>query len=307
MDMDTFITTLYVMVDDFCKVNSKEHTRPGPRASLSRSEVVTLAIVGQWWVFGSERGFYRWAKRHLISAFPSMPDRSQFNRLTRQCCDTIVGFFLALSALLGAANKAYEVLDTFGIASRNLKRRGSGWFDGQADIGWCGRLGWYEGFRVLDAVSPDGIITGYAFGSATAREQTMSDTFFALRNQPHPMLPSAGKRAPGVYVADTGFEGRQAHKRWQLNYGVEVISPRKSDCKDAWPIALKRWLSGLRQIVETVHDKLINVFRLGRERPHDLTGLQVRMAAKVALHNFCVYLNRQLGRPQLAFVDLVQW
>ena len=52
---------------------------------------------------------------------------------------------------------------------------------------------------------------------------------------------------------------------------------------------------------------LTRAFRLGRERPHSLDGLQARLAAKVALHNFCLWLNGQLGRPHLAFADLVDW
>ncbi len=42
VDVDTFLTTLYVMVDDFCQSRPQEQ-HPGPEASLSSSEVVTLA------------------------------------------------------------------------------------------------------------------------------------------------------------------------------------------------------------------------------------------------------------------------
>ena len=48
VDVDTFLTTLYVMVDDFCKTSLPPESHPGPQAALSRSEVVTLAIFGQW-------------------------------------------------------------------------------------------------------------------------------------------------------------------------------------------------------------------------------------------------------------------
>jgi hypothetical protein len=44
-----------------------------------------------------------------------------------------------------------------------------------------------------------------------------------------------------------------------------------------------------------------------RERPHELSGLQARLVAKIALHNFCIWVNDQLGRPRLAFADLVAW
>ncbi len=87
MDLDTFLTTLYVMVDDFCQSELEpERPRPGPQASLSRSEVITLALFGQWVQFKSERAFARYAHQHLREAFPQLPDRSQFNRLQRFWC-----------------------------------------------------------------------------------------------------------------------------------------------------------------------------------------------------------------------------
>jgi hypothetical protein len=66
-------------------------------------------------------------------------------------------------------------------------------------------------------------------------------------------------------------------------------------------------MAGLRQLVETIYEKLHHTFRLDRERPHDLAGFQVGLAAKVALHNFCIWLSGQLGRPPLAFADLLDW
>jgi hypothetical protein len=52
VDVDTFLTMLYVMVDDFCTAHLPKDPSPGPQAALSRSEVLTLAIFGQWQAFG---------------------------------------------------------------------------------------------------------------------------------------------------------------------------------------------------------------------------------------------------------------
>ena len=41
--VDTFFTALYVMVDDFCQSHSPKR-RPGPDASRSLSEIITLAL-----------------------------------------------------------------------------------------------------------------------------------------------------------------------------------------------------------------------------------------------------------------------
>ena len=102
VDVDTFLTTLYVMVDDFCHRSLPPEPHLGPQAALSRSEVVTLAIFGQWQGFGSERGFYRYAQRHVRAAFPTLPTREQCNRQVRQQDDALVACFLHLVRLLAA-------------------------------------------------------------------------------------------------------------------------------------------------------------------------------------------------------------
>lgn len=307
VDTDTFLTTLYVMVDDFCKGQLPPETQPGPAASLSRGEVVTLAIFGQWAHFQSERGFYRYAARHLRTAFPTLPDRAQFNRLVRHHRDAIVAFSLYLVELLGARRCHYEALDSSAVPTRDAKRRGRGWLFGRADIGWSNRIGWYEGFHLLTAVNPVGVITGFGFGPASVKDQPLAETFFALRRQPDPRLLSVGQAALGPYVLDKGFEGKANHTRWFLGYGAQVICPPKRNSQHPWPKKLRRWLASVRQIVETVYDKLFHAFHLNRERPHELDGFQARLAAKVGLHNFCIWFNEQLGRPRLAFADLVDW
>ena len=307
MDPDTFLTTLYVMIDDYCKAYLPTESHPGPHAALSRSEGLTLAIFGQWQGFGSERGFYRYAQRHLRAAFPSLPTREQFNRHMRHHHDALVACGLHLVQLLAAQCCPYEALDSSGVPTRDAKRRGAGWVPGLAEIGWSNRLGWYEGFHLLVAVNPVGVITGCGFGPASSKDQPLAETFFALRRHPHPGLLSVGAPALGPYVVDKGFEGQGNHAAWWMIYGAQVICPPKRTSKTPWPKPLRRWLAGVRQIVETVYDKLYHTFRLDRERPHDLSGFRTRLAAKMALHNFCIWLNEQLGRPRLAFVDLVDW
>ena len=114
MDTDTFLTALYVMADDFCKYQSQPQRTPGPKASLSGSEVVTLVIFSQWARLRSERDFYRYAASRLRSAFPTLPRRSQFNRLTRRHYRTQVAFSRHLVDLLQGHRCPYEALDSSG-------------------------------------------------------------------------------------------------------------------------------------------------------------------------------------------------
>lgn len=314
VDLDTFLTTLYVVVDEHDKAQPVVRAgRPGPAPALSRSEVVTLAIFAQWACFASERAFYRFAQRHLRAAFPTLPDRTQYNRELRQAHDLLVGVGQALAqqTLRGTGQAcAYEVLDGMGVATRSVHRRGSGWLFGQAGVSHCNRVGWYHGVHLLTVVSPEGVLTGYAIAPAATSEQVGAETLLGVRAAPDARLPEVGHPlAGGLYLADTGFEGKRWQPHWRRDYAARVLTPPKihQPFPVAWPRPLRRAFSGLRQIVETVHGKLLLVFRLANERPHAMGGLRARLAAMVALHNFCCWLNQQLGQPLLAFADLLEW
>jgi hypothetical protein len=306
MDPDTFLTTLYVLVDECCTALPIERRR-GRKSSLTRSEAVTLALFSQWGRFGSERDFYRYADQRLREAFPRLPHRTQVNRQIRRERDTIVAVGDAIADRLDARTVEYEVLDATAAPVRNAKRSGSGWLAGQAALGRSSRLGWYEGFAVLIAASPDGVITGHGFGPGNTKDQTLAETFFAARRVPQPALPSVGRPSGEPYLADSGFIGAKRHTGWAQDYRARVICPPYRSAAKNWPPALRRWLGGLRQIIETVNGKLVQHFRLDRDRPHTLDGFAARLAAKVALHNACCWLNRLRGRPTLAFADLLGW
>src|SRR5262245_23556306 len=84
VEVDTFLTTLDVMIDDFCNASLPVEVPPGPPDALSRREVLTVAIFGQWPWFGSARGLYRYAQRPRRAAGPTVPPREQCNRPVRQ-------------------------------------------------------------------------------------------------------------------------------------------------------------------------------------------------------------------------------
>jgi hypothetical protein len=112
LDVDTFLTALYVIVDDLCQSQASEQRRPGPPASLCQSEVVTLSIFARWSRFASESDFYRYAEAHLRGAFPNLPDRSQFNRLVRFYADALEEIAVKLGETLKGEPHPYQALDS---------------------------------------------------------------------------------------------------------------------------------------------------------------------------------------------------
>ena len=117
----------------------------------------------------------------------------------RQHQAALVAFFLHLVALVAAQRWAYEALDSSGVPTRDAKRRGAGWD---------------EGFPLLMAVTPVGVVTGFAFGAASPKDHPLAETFFVLRRHPHPGLASVGGPACGPYAVDKGFEGQANQQTW---------------------------------------------------------------------------------------------
>lgn len=239
--------------------------------------------------------------------FPTLPSRPQFNRQVRRWGTVIAEIGATLGHQL-AATDPYEVLDSTAVPVRDAKRRGRGWLAGESAIGWSNRLGWYEGFHLLTCVSTGGGLTGIGVGPANAGDRSLAETFFALRAEAAAPVPSIGQPLGRTYLADMGFGGQACEQRWATTYGVTVLCPPQPDRRTRqWSPALRRWLVRHRQIVETVHARLITAFRLATHRPHTLGGALAMLAATMAVHNLSIWLNRAHGRPDLATTKVVGW
>jgi hypothetical protein len=160
LDRDTFLSALYVFIDDFVQTQAPV-SRPGPAPALSVSEVLTLLVFAQWRRFASTRDFYRYAQDELRRCFPTLPDRSQFVRQAQRCFPLLVGCLRELARQTGADAATYPIRDLTPVPVRDAKRRGSGWLDGQAALGHSRRLGWFFGFQLLLSLTPEGSISGF--------------------------------------------------------------------------------------------------------------------------------------------------
>lgn len=307
-DFETFVIAVYLTVDEWEQAELPPEPPPrGRPPGLCRTEVLTLALIGQLDRFPSERAFARFAQTHLRGLFPGLPERSQLNRLIRQRRDELVRFGRWCARQLGAVRTCYEVIDTTAWPLRNAKRRGEGTMPEVVAIGWSLRLGWFEGVRVLLAVTPEGVITGSGVASGNANDRAMAGTFFAQRAEPVQALPCVGRTASGVYLADTGFAGRAARARWVADADAHVYAPPQPGSGEAWPRPLRRWHTSARQIVETVFQRLLQGLRLERDRPRTLSGVLTRLAAKIGVHNALVRWNRQTGHHDLDFAEVIGW
>ena len=336
MDLDTFLTLLYVGIDDWYKREMKQQMvrHAGAKLQMSDSEVLTVAIASQWRVgvpWQSERGAVRYMQQHGRGWFPTMLAHSQFNKRVRQLWAVFVRLQQVLADLLDA-EALYEVVDCTELPHCSLAQAASSpqhWLSGQLGRGG-NNGGWFYGEQLLVSVTAKGVITGWLVGLASMDDRWMLEAFLSTRKgwmqlmEPQltnkkyyrcRRIPTIDSFSPAVttgihrarpYLADEGFNGQRWINHWADEYAVTVIAAPPSNTPLAWSRAEKKWLSRHRQMVETVFARLCEVFGLKRLNAHTDWGKVTRLAAKMAAYNLGILFNRWFGRPDGALATLIQ-
>lgn len=339
LDLDTFLTAVYVVIDDlYCTLAQPLlPPRPGARPLLSDSEVLTLMALGQWQAPASERAFLRFVRAHWSGYFPHLPSQSAFNRRGRQ-----VGGILAylgprvrqqVDTLLGPS--AYEVLDGVPVPlMRRCRGRQQRLFGDEAGVGRGGTdKQWYYGVRLLAAVDQAGFITGWVEGPASTGERWEAEALFRWRQNPYAVEPTAQELAPilgpghhrakgerlgptgpirgrlsagpppeGPILADLGFTGAAWRHHWATAYGARVLIKDDYLPGPHQRPAVRRF-NGLRQQVETTFSILEHTFSLWHPGARTHWAVLTRLAAKVTAYNLGMAINYQFHRAPHAIFN----
>jgi hypothetical protein len=334
MDLETFFTTVYVLVDDWYKEQIADlKPKMGAPAQISDSEVLTLAVVGQWRVgvpWQSERGLVRYIQAHGRGMFPRMLGVSAFNQRVRYLSGILVSLQQAVATWLGQAQELYECVDSLplpaGTTGQYSREKGH-WL-------WTSRIGkgagaWFWGDHWLVSVTPRGIIMGWLLGSADINDRWLMEAFISCRAgkpqlvqpprrskdakkqyTPPPVGFIGGWRACGLaldrpYLADGNFNGRRWRDHWSSTYGAQVITAPPYNEPQPWSGVLKSWLRRRRQPIETTFARLVTVFDVKHLQAHSRWGQFTRLAAKAAAYNLGLFINQLLERPLGALGTLI--
>jgi Transposase DDE domain len=223
MDLDSFLVSLYVLVDDWWKLDrSSKPPKIGRPALLTDSEVLTLTILAQWPRFRSERDFWRFASSHLRSYFPTLCSQSQFNRRVRALEPELRALQLAFARELAEPSALYRVVDTTLVpAMARVRASRKGLFCGQASFGRStSKTEWVYEFKVALVVDPEGVVSAFGLAPAASDERPIGDALIASDRY-------------DVYLADKGFTGVEWERRWMEVYAALVAAAPKNNSRRA--------------------------------------------------------------------------
>jgi hypothetical protein len=223
LDLDSFLVSLYVLVDAWWKLErASRPPKTGRPDLLSNPEVITLAILAQWPRFRSERDFWRFASSHLRSYSPTFCSQSQLNRRIRALEPEMRALQLAFARELACPSAVYRVMDTTLVpAIVRVRASRKGLFCGQASFGRSvSKTEWVYGFKAALVVDPEGVITAFGLAGAASDERPIGDALVACDHY-------------GAYLADKGFTGVEWERLWMERYGALVAATPKDNSRRA--------------------------------------------------------------------------
>lgn len=290
-DLDTLATALYVTTDDLLAAHPERvpaRPRVGFKPQISDAELLTLSVMQALLGFAEEARFLRYARKHLLAMFPTLPGQSGYNKRLRKLADTMSWLISELAAQTSIVDDEVWVVDSTPVEcgrSRETQKRSdlAGW----AEYGYCAsHTRYFWGLRLHLVTTLHGLPLGWALTGAKADER---ETFaHIVANTPALSARRQGRR---LVLADKGYYGR-AFDADLADGDIEILRPPR---KGEQPRPGQRFLKPLRQIIESVNDTFKGQLDLERHSGKTIAGVCTRIAQRVLALTAAIWHNNRAG------------
>ena len=297
MDLETFLTAVYCLVDDALAplVAAQKLRQRGPAPTLADSEVLAIAVGGEFLGIATDQALYRYFRRHHAALFPGLTrvHRTTFVRQVTNLAPAAAALWRHYGAALaarGAIDPAVMVVDSMPLPvchpARNARCRRF------RDVAAFGKDAmtkrFFFGFRLHVRLTWPGAITAAALVPANVHDLVVAPWLLA------------GER--GWALGDSAYWSPATRAELAAG-GLALEAPRRQGPPGApkWP----RWLVNMRRRVETVLAQLVERYRVKRVWARDLRHLVARCARKLLSHTLAVVLCCEQDLSLLQFDRLL--
>lgn len=266
-DLDALATALYVTTDDLLRAHPERvpaRPRVGIAPRTSDAEMLTLAVLQASLGYTNETQWLRYARKHLLAMFPTLPLQSGYNKRLRKLAATMTWLIGELGRQTSIVTDEVWVVDSTPVEcarSRETVKRSdlAGW----AEYGYCASHSrYYWGLRLHLVCTLHGLPVGWALTGAKADEREVFEAILAS-------TPALSRPARQVVIADKAYYGRAFEARIQ-QAGIDLLrKARKSEP----PRAGQEFFKPLRQVIESVNATLKTQLDIERHRGKTMSVL----------------------------------
>lgn len=287
-DLDDLATALYVTCDDLLVAHPERvaSTPPGGfTATISDAEMLTLAVMQALLGHTSERRWLRYVHTHLLGMFPTPPGQSGYNKRLRALAPTMAWLTRTLAAMTGVGDDTVWVADSTPVEcgrSRETAKRSdlAGW----AEYGYCASHSrYFWGLRLHLLTTVHGLPVGWALTGAKANEREALHDILTVT----PGLAEHIATYRPTIIADKGYYGRDFEAEL-TNAGITLIRPARAGEQ---PRTGQRFLTPLRQIIESVNDTFKGQLDLEQHGGRTAAGVCARVAQRVLALTTAIWHN----------------
>jgi len=294
MPLEDFIITVFCWIEErySCLIGERRLRQRGFSPKLTDTEVITLEVVGEFLGLETDVAIWKYFSRHWRSWFPALGARTTFAQQAAKLWAIKQQLHQRLLSDLGAGADPIHVVDGCPLPVCTLSRAPHcRLFPEVADYGYCAAKKQYHyGLHGHLMITINGVIRACTVTAASGDErEALWDLTDGVR---------------GLVIGDKGYIS--AFLRTELvAVGIDLQTPLRANMLDPRPPGVIKQLTKTRRLVETVIGQLSEQFHFEKIRARDTWHLTSRMARKVLAHTLGIFMNRQLGRPDLQFENLI--
>lgn len=294
LDIATVLTTMFVYVDDFCNSLSEDSRKPGPEATMSDSEVVTLVLFCELVGKASIHDQIRFAEQWLRDYFPHLLERSRYHRRTRRLLNLThqIREQILKETLMHPTDM--HIIDSTPIPVVTFTRAGFTPLFREAAYGRCAaRNMTYFGFKLHLVTDHQGIPIHFDLAPANIPDIQMAEELLQQKSRSH------------LALGDKGYISKIIQEHLFEQYDITFSVLTRANQKERESREDRRIHGHCRQIIEVVNGILKGAFNMERTFAKTTEGLVSKIMNKMTAFTFGIYLNRLFGREALDFANLV--
>lgn len=264
---------MFCDIDDFCQefegwlaqkvleVGTRRigKTKPGPKATLYLSEVMTILVHFHQSSYRNFKAYYKeYVAVHLSQEFPNLVSYNRFVELIPQSLLALCGYlkrcFGQCTGLSFVDSTSLRVCHNMRIASHKV-------FDGIAARS-KNSMGWFFGFKLHFLCNDRGELLKVRFTPANVDDRKgllqMIQGIF------------------GKILADRGYISKDLLAQLLNDWGIELITGLKKNMHTLLPAKWEdRFFLRKRSIVETIIDQFKNISQIEHSRHRSVTNFMV--------------------------------
>jgi hypothetical protein len=291
VDLNTFIVSVFCLIDDHLK--DRRIRSRGPAPKLSDAEVLTIEVVGEFLGIDTDKAIYLFFRRHYAQWFPTLGEvhRTTFARQAANLWKLKEHLWQEL-LLLAPHEPTFALVDSmplpaclFARAYRCRRFRGEAAFGKDTLLKQS-----IYGFRVHMRVCWPGVITRLSVAPANTHEIHL--------------LAELTQHTTGLLVGDRNYYSSRTREELARSMGIELLAPYSSKKRDPTP-QRSAFLSRLRYRIDTVFSQLVGRYSVKRVWARDMWHLASRLLRKVLSHTVAFLLNHRSGNPPLQLAKLL--